>query len=80
LLTEAAVTKNGIHRVAAPPALDVKKYEGKTKNKITDEELLKILEQPTSKASSSKPKNKKKKKKPAKKVEESNNDDSYDSE
>jgi hypothetical protein len=74
------LTKNGIQRIAAPPPLDVKKYEGKTKNKITDEELLKVLEKPTAKASSSKPKNKKKKKKAAKKVEESDNDDSDDSE
>jgi hypothetical protein len=49
-----------MQRVAAPPALDVSKL--KTDKKITDEEILKILEQPTAKASSSKSKSKKKKK------------------
>jgi hypothetical protein len=58
-----AVTKNGITRLAAPPALDVSKY--KTDKKITDEEILKILEQPIGKTSTAK-KNKKKKKKPKK--------------
>jgi hypothetical protein len=55
-------------RLATPPNPDLSKY--KTDKKITDEEILKILEQPTAKPSSSKNKNKKKKKKPAKKVEE----------
>jgi hypothetical protein len=55
-------------RLAAPPSPDLAKY--KTENKITDEEILKILEQPIGKGTSSKSKNKKKKKKPAKKVEE----------
>lgn len=44
-----AVTKNGITRLAQPPALDVSKY--KTDKKITDEEILKILEQPIGKTS-----------------------------
>jgi hypothetical protein len=57
--TRTAITKNGIQRVAAPPPLDVEKL--KTDKKITDEEILKILEQPTSKTSS-KSKSKKKKK------------------
>lgn len=70
-----AITKNGIQRLAAPPALDVAKY--KTDNKITDEEILEILEQPVSKPSTSKGKSKKKKKKPAaKKAEEESEDDS----
>ena len=67
-----AITKNGIQRVAAPPALDVEKL--KTDKKITDEEILKILEQPTAKASSKS--KSKKKKKPAKK--ESSDDSSSD--
>ena len=46
----AAVTKNGITRLAGPPAADLSKY--KTDKKITDEEILKILEQPIGKASS----------------------------
>lgn len=54
------VTKNGIALLAAPPSPDLSKY--KTDKKITDEEILKILEQPLAKPTSSKPKNKKKKK------------------
>lgn len=51
--------------MAQPPALDISKY--KTDKKITDEEILKILEQPIGKTAS-KNKNRKKKKKPAKKA------------
>lgn len=51
--------------MAQPPALDISKY--KTDKKITDEEILKILEQPIGKTAS-KNKNHKKKKKPAKKA------------
>ncbi|KAI9737174.1 MAG: Curved DNA-binding protein (42 kDa protein) [Cirrosporium novae-zelandiae] len=65
IFTTIAITKNGITRLAAPPTLDVTKY--KTENKITDEEILKILEQPVSRSTGSKNKNKKKKK-PAKKA------------
>lgn len=43
----AAITKNGITKVGAPPAWDLTKF--KTDKKITDEEILKILEQPLSK-------------------------------
>lgn len=57
----AAVTKNGIQRLAAPPALDISKY--KTDKKITDEEILKILEQPIGKTSTKKNKKKSKAKK-----------------
>ena len=60
---EPAITKNGIMRLAAPPTPDLSKY--KTDKKITDEEILQILEQPISKS-----KNKKKKKKAAKKAED----------
>ncbi|KAK8183324.1 curved DNA-binding protein [Phyllosticta capitalensis] len=60
LLTTLGVTKNGIALLAAPPSPDLSKY--KTDKKITDEEILKILEQPLAKPTSSKPKNKKKKK------------------
>jgi hypothetical protein len=60
-----AITKNGVQRLAKPPPLDVAKY--KTDKKITDEEILKILEQPIGKTAS-KNKNRKKKKKPAKKA------------
>ncbi|KAK3207923.1 hypothetical protein GRF29_96g843318 [Pseudopithomyces chartarum] len=63
LFSTVAVTKNGITRLAQPAAIDVSKY--KTDKKITDEEILKILEQPIGKTSN---KNKKKKKKPAKKA------------
>ena len=46
--------------------MDVSQF--KTDKKITDEEILKMLEQPLSKSTGSKSKNKKKKKKPAKKA------------
>ena len=60
--------------MAAPPPPDLAKY--KTENKITDEEILKILEQPIGKGTSSKSKNKKKKKKPTKKAEEEEDESS----
>ncbi|KAH0557033.1 hypothetical protein GP486_005178 [Trichoglossum hirsutum] len=58
-----AITKNGLTRLAAPPVPDLVKY--RTEKKITDGEILKILERPLSKAGGSKNKNKKKKKKSA---------------
>ncbi|KAB5558212.1 peptidase M24, structural domain-containing protein [Coniochaeta sp. 2T2.1] len=64
LLTTVAITKNGITKLGGPPALDLSKF--KSDKKITDEEILKILEQPLSRNTGSKSKNKKKKK-PAKK-------------
>ncbi|PSK46348.1 Curved DNA-binding protein [Elsinoe australis] len=81
LFTTIAVTKNGVTKLATPPAPDTAKLN--TSKKIADEEILKILEQPIAKPASSKPKNKKKKKKPAKKAEaaaaeESDDDDSDD--
>lgn len=67
LICSAAITKNGLTKLAAPPPLDLSKY--KTDKKITDEEILKILEQPLARnTGKSKSKNKKKKKKPAKKA------------
>ncbi|KAI4088850.1 MAG: hypothetical protein LQ348_000734 [Seirophora lacunosa] len=66
LLTTIAITKNGITRIGAPPQLDVSKY--KTDKKISDEQILKILEQPAARSTGAKGKNKKKKKKPAKKA------------
>lgn len=63
-----AITKNGVTRLAAPPALDLGNV--KSDKKIEDEEILKLLEQPVAKPSAPKAKkNKKKKKKPAKKAE-----------
>lgn len=73
LLTTIAITKNGVQRISAPPALDLSKV--KSDKKITDEEILKILEQPLAKEPKSKNKNKKKKKKPAKKAAEAAADD-----
>lgn len=73
LLTTVAITKNGLTKLGAPPALDVSKY--KTENKITDEEILKILEQPLSRNTGNKNKNKKKKK-PAKKAEDGEKEES----
>ncbi|KAI4741867.1 Creatinase/aminopeptidase [Aureobasidium sp. EXF-12298] len=64
LFTTVAVTKNGITRFSAPPTPDLTKF--KTDKKITDEEILKILEQPLAKES----KNKNKKKKSAAKQAE----------
>ncbi|KAF1963284.1 curved DNA-binding protein [Byssothecium circinans] len=76
LFTTVAITKNGMTRLAQPPALDTTKY--KTDKKITDEEILKILEQPIGKAPS-KPKNRKKKKKPAKKAAAAADDEEEES-
>lgn len=60
-------------RLCAPPAPDLSKY--KTDKKITDDEVLKILEQPVAKSTGAKNKNKKKKKKPAKKAVEEDEDE-----
>jgi len=76
LFSTVAITKNGIQRLAAPPAPDMEKY--KTDKKITDEEILKILEQPLAKNTGSKSKNKKKKK-PAKKAAAAAEEDDEDS-
>ncbi|GAO19408.1 uncharacterized protein UV8b_03785 [Ustilaginoidea virens] len=65
LLTTIAITKNGITKLAAAPALDLGKVN--SDKKITDEEILKILEQPLSRNTGKKSKSKKKKK-PAKKA------------
>ncbi|PHH79056.1 hypothetical protein CDD80_5687 [Ophiocordyceps camponoti-rufipedis] len=65
LLTTIAITKNGITKLGGPPALDVSKY--KSDKKITDEEVLKMLEQPLSRNTGKKKSKSKKKKKPAKK-------------
>ncbi|KAK7924055.1 Curved dna-binding protein (42 kDa protein) [Apiospora marii] len=64
LLTTILITKNGVTKLSAAPALDVSKF--KTDKKIEDEEVLKILEQPLAR-NKGKPKNKKK---PAKKSDE----------
>lgn len=42
----------------------------KSSKKITDEEILRILEQPVARSTGAKSKNKKKKKKPAQKADE----------
>lgn len=78
LLTTIAITKNGITKLAGAPALDLSKVE--SDKKITDEEILKLLEQPLSRNTGKKSKSKKKKK-PAKKVAaaEDSDDDSDDS-
>jgi curved DNA binding protein len=64
LFSTVAVTKNGLQRLAAPPAIDLEKV--KSDKKIEDEEILKILEQSLGKTSVKK---NKKKKKPAKKAD-----------
>ena len=53
--------------MSSPPTPDFASF--KTDKKITDEEILRLLEQPLAKATSTKSKSKKKKKKPAKPVE-----------
>lgn len=60
--------------MSAPPAPDMSKY--KTDKKITDEEILKILEQPIARATGAKSKSKKKKKRPAKKAAEEEEENS----
>jgi hypothetical protein len=66
LIARIAITKNGLTRLAAPPAPDLSKI--KSDKKIEDEEILKILEQPLARSTGSKGKKNKKKKKPAKKA------------
>jgi hypothetical protein len=70
----AAITKNGITRLAAPPSLDLEKV--KSDKKIEDEEILQILERPLSKSTGAKKNKKKKKSKTAKKESEESDDDS----
>ncbi|KAI4190056.1 MAG: hypothetical protein L6R41_001022 [Letrouitia leprolyta] len=78
LLSTIAITKNGLIRLGAPPPLDISRY--KTDKKITDEQILKILEQPTARSTGAKGKNKKKKKKPAKKAADEDEDSSSEEE
>jgi methionine aminopeptidase len=66
-LTTLAITKNGITKLGAPPALDLEKYE--TDKKIEDEEILKILEQPMARNTG------KKKSKPKKKTAKKEGDE-----
>lgn len=68
-----AITKNGLTLLAAPPKPDLAQMA--TDKKITDEELLKILEKPLARNTGKSNKNKKKKKKPAKKSATANDDD-----
>lgn len=68
-----AITKNGITKLGAPPALDVSKF--KTDKKITDEEILKILEQPLARNTGKSKKNNKKKKTAKKDGEEKSDDE-----
>ena len=75
-VTPLAITKNGLVRLGAPPPLDISRY--KTDKKITDEQILEILEQPTARSTGAKGKNKKKKKKPAKKASEDEEESSSD--
>lgn len=68
LIRVLAINKNGIQRLAAPPTPDLSKF--KTDKKITDEEILKILEQPIGKAANAnKNKNRKKRTKKPKKAD-----------
>ncbi|KAG7290891.1 hypothetical protein NEMBOFW57_000896 [Staphylotrichum longicolle] len=76
LLTTLAITKNGITKLGAPPALDLSKV--KSDKKIEDEEILKILEQPLARNTGKNKKNKKKKK-PAKKAAKEDEEDEEES-
>ncbi|MCJ1240666.1 Curved DNA-binding protein (42 kDa protein) [Varicellaria rhodocarpa] len=76
LFSTIAITKNGLVKLSAPPSLDLSQY--KTDKKITDEEVLKILEQPLAKSTGAKSKSKKKKKKPAKRAAEEEEESSSD--
>ncbi|KAL9622022.1 MAG: hypothetical protein Q9160_003521 [Pyrenula sp. 1 TL-2023] len=78
LFTTVAITKNGMVRLAAPPAPDLSQF--KTEKKITDEEILEILQRPIAKSTGAKSKNKKKKKKPAKKTTDQEEDESSEEE
>nr|OQO15541.1 hypothetical protein B0A51_15263 [Rachicladosporium sp. CCFEE 5018] len=86
LFTTVAITKNGLTKLGGPPAFDLEKV--KSDKKITDEEVLKILELPLAKPTGDKKKSKKKKKKstkkaaaaPAAKKEEEDDDDDDDDE
>ncbi|EMC95573.1 hypothetical protein BAUCODRAFT_494247 [Baudoinia panamericana UAMH 10762] len=78
LFTTVAITKNGVQRLAAPPQPNLDQY--KSDKKITDEEILKILETTLAKPPSDKKKNKKKKKKPAKKAAAQKPDEEEDDE
>ncbi|PGH23740.1 DNA-binding protein, 42 kDa [Polytolypa hystricis UAMH7299] len=77
LLSTVVITKHGLTRLAAPPALDLTKVE--SDKKIEDEEILKILEQPLARSTGAK-KNKKKKKKPAKKAADEDEEESSEEE
>ncbi|ATY60808.1 Peptidase structural domain [Cordyceps militaris] len=75
LLTTVAITKNGLTKLGGPPALDLTKVQ--SDKKISDTEILKILEQPLAR-NTGKKKSKSKKKQPAKKAE--SDDEESDSE
>ena len=77
-LMKPAITKNGIVRLSAPPGPNLEQY--RTEKKVTDEEILKILDQPLARSTGAKGKNKKKKKKAAKKATEEEDEDSSDGE
>ncbi|KAK0283762.1 hypothetical protein LTR35_006221 [Friedmanniomyces endolithicus] len=77
LFSTVSVTKHGIQSLAGPPPMNIEQY--KSEKKITDEEVLKILEQPLAKPASDKKKSKKKpKKKPAKKAVQKEEEDDDD--
>jgi hypothetical protein len=64
--------------LAAPPTPELGSL--KSDHKITDEEILQILEKPLAKSTGSKSKNKKKKKKPAKKAASDEEEESSEEE
>ncbi|KAM3413925.1 hypothetical protein BST61_g10596 [Cercospora zeina] len=66
LFETVAITKNGVQMLSAPPAVDISQWQ--SDKKITDEEVLKILELPLNKNSTKAKKPKSKKKKKAKKA------------
>ncbi|KAK0263954.1 hypothetical protein LTS09_002305 [Friedmanniomyces endolithicus] len=77
LFSTVSVTKHGIQSLAGPPPMNIEQY--KSEKKITDEEVLKILEQPLAKPVSDKKKSKTKpKKKPVKKAVQKEEEDEDD--
>jgi len=77
LFSTVSVTKHGIQSLAGPPPMNIEQY--KSEKRITDEEVLKILEHPLAKQASDKKKSKKKpKKKPAKKAVQKEEEDEDD--
>ncbi|KAF7563810.1 hypothetical protein G7046_g343 [Stylonectria norvegica] len=78
LLTTIAITKNGITKLGSAPAPDLSKFQ--SEKKITDEEILSILDQPLARNTGKKKSKSKPKKKAAKKAATAESEDESDDE